>query len=197
MFFKALESLEKLFGTFHPNSHEWRYTLTPESALQKLREYNNHPGVLKASRKQPPPEWLTNSFGFAAAKITPNDILAMADYIAHDSVFGRVAPAYIEKGVAIGRVFEILFERCPDRNTRKLLQILESSGWMVKLASGKVLSGWRGTYIFLKRVPASMQTPQDVVRLLKNTESFQIAKKTSGFADHVFEHYPEYKVLLD
>ncbi len=189
-------SLWKKILQVHPDTEEWKETLTPENTLEKLKEYNSNDIVIAKSKKLPPQEWLLNSFQYASYKILPDDVVRMADYLNSSEVFKRVAPAFYGN-TTWNHVVYNMFDRCSAEKRVDLLSTLESNrGHMQKIVKSVGLGGAAATSLYYNIITESLNV-QDSIRLLKNSPSFQIVKNNPNFSSSTIGYHPDYKPLLD
>lgn len=193
-FINLTDQLGQMLG--HPiPPYDFEDRITPETALEELKKYNDDPNVIRLSKEPLGPKngWLLNTFQHAAYKIHPNRIVDMGRYLSTSEVFNALAK---DPGTE-HHVIERMFERCPLEKRPQLLTTLESgNGTLQTIVKTTNLRSIGPTFFYFNMVTENLDV-QDTIRLLKYSPSFQIAKRTPGFASRVIEDYPQYKPLLD
>ncbi|MGH1404293.1 MAG: hypothetical protein ACRBDL_08615 [Alphaproteobacteria bacterium] len=192
---KIAEGINKVFGDYTQNIHEFKTSLTPENVLAKLREYNLEPNVIKASENpKNAGEGLLESFKIAKNSIQEDQIVEMARYMSTNNVFSRAIHQF--PITTLDEVLSGMFTRCPPEDRAMLLEAFETTGHMKHIAQTEYLSGMHGTQIYIKSVATSLPD-EEAINLLKHTESFQIARHMNDNIDeYISLYHPEYEELI-
>lgn len=196
MFKKISNSYKMLMAELTSDEGSYDDSLTPENALEKLKEYNNNPRLVALSQtkldNKQNKEWLLNSFQFAVQKTNEKNILNMASYMNNNPIFKNVAPNFYSSSTWLS-VISTMFEKSNENDRPALLYELEKEKHMQGIAKS-------GTYAlsatFYFNTVTGHLDETDAKAILTRSDSFKIAKQNKSFAIDTMETYPQFKALL-
>ncbi len=181
---------------FLPDCEKFDNEITPNTAVDKLIEFNSHPGLIRLAKDKSTPKsrrnWLLNSFQYAAQKLRdkPEDMPRMAKYLNTSEIFNSVAPEFYD-GTTWHYVLYNLIAFSNPKDRIPVVMELERNGHM----QGCVREGHGNINIFYDLIVEG-HTVEEAKRALRRSASFQIAKTKQHFIDNTLDSHRQFGDLL-